>query len=62
MLAILVIREVLTFLAKRKNGNGHKSGELDPAYWQREFRAAVKDSVGEQLDRIERHLERLRPS
>lgn len=59
ILALLVIREVLAFLGKRKNGNGSKAGDMDPAFWKHEFRDAVKDSVGEQLDRIERSLDRI---
>ena len=47
--AILVIRVVFDFLGKQKR-NG-KSGELDPAYWKQEFRAAVHDEVSPLADR-----------
>ena len=56
-LAIIILREVFTFLGKQKR-NG-KSGELDPAYWQREFRAAVKDAIREDMNRIESKVDRL---
>lgn len=59
MLALLVIREVLAFLAKRKNGNGHSSGEQPLSYWQQEFRLAVKDSIREDMNRLEAKIDRL---
>lgn len=47
--AILVIRVVLDALPKlsRKDGNGKasRSGDLDPAFWQMEFRAAVREGI-----------------
>ena len=52
--AILVIRIVLDFLGKSKR-NG-KSGELDPAYWKQEFRAAVRDEVREDMREIKSML------
>lgn len=68
LLALMVIREVLAFLAKRKNGNGHNAGEMAPSYWTKDYRDAVREVTAEQiaprLERIERQLERLleRPS
>ena len=49
--AILVIREVLTFVSKKSKPNG-TSGEKDPAYWQMEFRDAVKQELQSHEGRI----------
>jgi hypothetical protein len=58
-LAVIVLREVFAFLGKHKRNGNSKSGEMDPAFWQREFRAAVKDAIREDLHRIEDKINRL---
>jgi len=43
----------------KRTGNGKKSGELDPAFWQLEFRKAILETMGPILDRQTRILEEL---
>ena len=50
VVAILVIREVLKFLARPKNGNGGQSaGQKSVEFWQNEHRTTIKDSMNDIL-------------
>ena len=41
--AVILIREVLGFLAKRKNSQTVLAGEMPPEYWQAEQRKAITE-------------------
>lgn len=43
--ALLVIREVLSFLKSRKNGSTKLAGELTSDYWQAEQRKATSEII-----------------
>lgn len=62
ILALLIVREVLTFLGKKK-GVSRDAGAQDVAYWNKDYRDAVREvnaeTLGPRLERIERLLERV---
>ncbi len=45
---------------KNGNGNGKKAGELDPAFWQLEYRKILAEILVPALDRQEQILSGLR--
>lgn len=57
-LTVIVLREVFAFLGKHKR-NGTTSGDQPLSYWQQEFRAAVKDAIREDMNRIEYKIDLL---
>ena len=59
LLAYLLVKEMLAFASKHKNGKNGSSGQQAPSYWILEFQRAVEQGnkpVIERLDSLQRDI------